>query len=230
MRAAPRDPITRMFSPQSTLIRRLALTGAITIGWSVAGPALPAEPADTNAGGHPASVGNATAQPAEQANAAAIARAIEAGTVLTGMKQEQVLAARGEPIRRETIPPDAELWHYPEGEVAFSGGKVSYVDLRAPQPAAQSPSQSPSKPASLQPAPPASTAQPANTATVNTPGDGFLALRSEPSVRRGRRLFKIPHGTMLTLDECRTWPGDGRWCRTRFRGQTGWVFERYLVR
>ena len=49
------------------------------------------------------------------------------------MTPEQVLSARGESLRKESIPPEAKLWHYAEGEVAFSKGAVTYVDLdRAP--------------------------------------------------------------------------------------------------
>lgn len=62
---------------------------------------------------------------------AEIADAILAGTVLKGMTLAQVLLARGAPARKEVIPPDAELWYYPEGEVAFSAGRVSYVSLAA---------------------------------------------------------------------------------------------------
>lgn len=67
-------------------------------------------------------------------------------------------------------------------------------------------------------------------ATVNTPGDGFLALRSEPSTQHGRRLLKIPHGTMLTLGRCVAAAGEDRWCRTSYADKTGWVFERYVLR
>ena len=59
------------------------------------------------------------------------ADAILTGVVLKEMTTEQVLLARGTPERKEVIPPDAELWHYPAGEVAFSNGKVTYVGLRA---------------------------------------------------------------------------------------------------
>ena len=69
-----------------------------------------------------------------EAHGAQVAEAILAGEVLREMTMEQVLLARGEPERKEVIPPDAALWHYPGGEVAFSGGKVSYVSL-APPPA-----------------------------------------------------------------------------------------------
>ncbi len=138
---------------------------------------------------------------------------------------EQVVSARGEPTRKDLIPPDAELWHYADGEVAFSQGKVSYADLETtPVAPAASPQVSPN-----QDAEPAARADASSVATVHTPGDGFLALRSEPTTRRGKRLVKIPHATVLTLGECVKPPGDGRWCRTTFQGQTGWVFERYLV-
>jgi hypothetical protein len=60
-----------------------------------------------------------------------ILAAIQAGTVLKDMTMAQVLQARGEPTHKEVIPPDAELWHYADGEVAFSEGKVSYVSLAA---------------------------------------------------------------------------------------------------
>jgi hypothetical protein len=76
-----------------------------------------------------------------EAHGAEIAEAILAREVLREMTIEQVLAARGEPQRKEVIPPDAELWHYPDGEVALSGGKVSYVSLAVPAPPAASPEQ-----------------------------------------------------------------------------------------
>ena len=58
-----------------------------------------------------------------ETHGAEIADAILAGTVIKEMTTEQVILARGEPIRKEVIPPDAELWHYPGGEVAFSPGQ-----------------------------------------------------------------------------------------------------------
>jgi hypothetical protein len=71
------------------------------------------------------------------------ADAILAGAVLKEMTTEQVLLARGTPERKEVIPPDAELWHYPAGEVAFSNGKVTYVGLRAKSEPTPGASQSP---------------------------------------------------------------------------------------
>jgi hypothetical protein len=85
------------------------------------------------------------------------------------------------------------------------------------------------------PTPPAPAAQPPRTtggqrATVNSPGDGFLALRSEPSVRSGSRLARIPHKTVIELSGCTPDPAGGNWCRTRYGGQSGWVLDLYVVR
>lgn len=65
-------------------------------------------------------------------------------------------------------------------------------------------------------------------ATVRTPGDGFLALRSEPSTEQGVRLAKIPHGTRLALGDCVRPTATQRWCRTSYGGQAGWVLDSYL--
>lgn len=159
------------------------------------------------------------------AHGAEIADAILTGTVLKAMTMEQVMLARGAPARIEVIPPDSALWHYPDGEVAFADGKTSYVDLRdlpvRDDPAGQSHARRTPIPSKDREAvePPSRR----DTASVNTPGDGFLALRSEPSIRCGKRLLKIPHNTVLTLDECVTSEADGRWCRTGFQGEVGWV-------
>lgn len=64
--------------------------------------------------------------------------------------------------------------------------------------------------------------------TVNTPGDGFLALRSEPTTKSGRRLVKIPHGTPIQLGGCQRDQG-GNWCQTSYNGFSGWVFDRYVT-
>ena len=84
-------------------------------------------------GAEQSSSGESRAQPQDNApkpdDEAALADAVRAGIVLKGMTKEQVTQARGAPNRKEVIPPDAELWHYHAGEVAFSDGKVSYVSL-----------------------------------------------------------------------------------------------------
>jgi hypothetical protein len=65
--------------------------------------------------------------------------------------------------------------------------------------------------------------------TVNTPGDGFLALRSEPSSKSGVRVLKIPHGTELQLGSCVAAPGGQSWCQTTYNSQSGWILDRYVV-
>jgi hypothetical protein len=64
---------------------------------------------------------------------------------------------------------------------------------------------------------------------VNSPRDGFLALRSEPNVTTGVRLVKIPHATALTLGECQTTADHDTWCRTSYGQKTGWISKRYVV-
>lgn len=72
------------------------------------------------------------------------------------------------------------------------------------------------------------------TARVNSPGDGFLALRSIPDSKNGLLLVKIPHGTNLEIIGCQKTPTQlpgkrrGRWCRTNYNGQSGWVFDAFL--
>lgn len=71
------------------------------------------------------------------------------------------------------------------------------------------------------------------TARVNSPNDGFLALRDKPDADYGVRLAKIPHGTVVTLEDCQrqrvTISGrTGRWCMVTFDGTTGWVFDAWL--
>lgn len=72
--------------------------------------------------------------------------------------------------------------------------------------------------------------------TVDSPRDGYLALKSEPCIAPcGRTLFKIPHGTTLSLGTCKdnfemADRRRGRWCYTSYAGQTGWVFDGFVTR
>lgn len=68
------------------------------------------------------------------------------------------------------------------------------------------------------------------TVFVNTPVDGFLALRSEPSAKHGSRLYKIPHATAIDLSDCVSLSPSDRWCRTEYQGRTGWVLDKYVTR
>ena len=74
----------------------------------------------------------------------------------------------------------------------------------------------------------------ATMAQVNSPGDGFLALRSEPGSDVGYRIIQIPHGSYVQVLGCqgfaeRVGGRSGRWCRINYGGYTGWAFDGWLV-
>ena len=77
--------------------------------------------------------------------------------------------------------------------------------------------------------------QPATTtaARVNSPSDGFLALRTFPNSEAGSRILQIPHGAVVTVGGClntiRVSGKTGRWCRASYNGYSGWVFDAFLV-
>ncbi|HMQ04429.1 MAG TPA: SH3 domain-containing protein [Pyrinomonadaceae bacterium] len=71
------------------------------------------------------------------------------------------------------------------------------------------------------------------TAKVNSPNDGFLALRSHPSVQTGERLARIPHRATVEILNCNDAVvflegRRGRWCEVDYEGQVGWVFDAWL--
>jgi hypothetical protein len=70
-------------------------------------------------------------------------------------------------------------------------------------------------------------------ATVNSPNDGFLALRSLPNSEIGTRLAKIPHGETITIGMCidagKAGGKKGNWCMARYEDKTGWVFDAFLI-
>jgi hypothetical protein len=71
------------------------------------------------------------------------------------------------------------------------------------------------------------------TATVNSPKDGFLALRSLPSTDVGNRVARIPHGEEVEVALCQqnyvTVSGRrGRWCLISWEGNFGWAFDAWL--
>lgn len=71
------------------------------------------------------------------------------------------------------------------------------------------------------------------TARVNSPSDGFLALRSEPDAEHGERIAQIPHGAIVYLENCekeqvKIGSRLGRWCMVTYQGQEGWVFNAWL--
>lgn len=71
------------------------------------------------------------------------------------------------------------------------------------------------------------------TAKVNSPNDGFLALRSDPNTETGTQIMKIPHGSIVVLNNCekttvKVGGRTGRWCDVEYKGQSGWVFSAWL--
>lgn len=71
------------------------------------------------------------------------------------------------------------------------------------------------------------------SARVNSPSDGFLALRSLPSSEAGDRIAKIPHGATVSIGGCgpviSTARRSGRWCQASYNGYSGWVYDAYLI-
>jgi hypothetical protein len=73
------------------------------------------------------------------------------------------------------------------------------------------------------------------TATVNSPKDGFLALRNLPNADYGERIAKIPHGATVSIFSCadQTVTIDtrtGHWCMVSYNQQVGWVFDPWLIK
>lgn len=72
------------------------------------------------------------------------------------------------------------------------------------------------------------------TARVAQSNDGFLSLRTEPSVRTGTQLVRIPSGATVELNDCQTNYQTidnrrGRWCMVTYDGEIGWVFDAWLI-
>jgi hypothetical protein len=71
-------------------------------------------------------------------------------------------------------------------------------------------------------------------ARVAPSNDGFLSLRTEPSVKTGTQLMKIPSGATVNLENCEknyvTIDGRrGRWCMVSYAGKIGWAFDAWLI-
>ena len=50
-----------------------------------------------------------------------------AGQVQLDMTQEEVTEAKGRPRKRESIPPNYEIWAYDGDRVAFTDKRVTHV-------------------------------------------------------------------------------------------------------
>jgi len=71
------------------------------------------------------------------------------------------------------------------------------------------------------------------TARVNSPKDGFLALRSLPDHRLGQQIARIPHGAEVQILSCADDRvtidrRSGRWCLAAYDGKVGWVFDAWV--
>lgn len=71
------------------------------------------------------------------------------------------------------------------------------------------------------------------TARVNSPGDGFLALRSGPDHKSGYQILKMPHGAVVNVYGCQGYSSvggkSGRWCQVSYGGYSGWAFDAWLA-
>ncbi len=72
-----------------------------------------------------------------------------------------------------------------------------------------------------------------STARVNSPSDGFLALRTLPGSDIGERILRVPNGASVAIGGClprsRVGSKPGRWCRASYNRYSGWVFDAWLI-
>jgi hypothetical protein len=74
-----------------------------------------------------------------------------------------------------------------------------------------------------------------STAEVNSPKDGFLALRNLPNVDLGTRIAKIPHGATINVIMCASDTvtidtRSGHWCMVSYNDQAGWIFDAWIIK
>jgi len=70
-------------------------------------------------------------------------------------------------------------------------------------------------------------------ARVESSSDGFVSIRSAPSIRTGERVSRMPSGAQPIVLRCMAEPeviyGEGgRWCRVRLGRVEGWSHSAYL--
>jgi len=119
--------------------------------------------------------------------------------------------------------------------VLVGGGAYVLLHDRAPVEAAASEAVA-SAPASPAPAVvegPQAPQTPSALRYADAPGDGFVALRSAPSIREGSRLGTVPHGQAVSLLNA-DGPGDviegrsGQWVQVQYGQTVGWAFSAFL--
>lgn len=72
------------------------------------------------------------------------------------------------------------------------------------------------------------------SAIVNSPADGFLALRARPSSKIGGKIREIPNGSKVIITNCDDYSETGvgkrsRWCVAHYDGDTGWILDLYIT-
>lgn len=82
-------------------------------------------------------------------------------------------------------------------------------------------------------APPEQAPEAPRIVQVNSPGDRFLALRTEPSADFGAKIAEIPHGERISIGTCQQnfetiGRRKGRWCQTSYGGRTGWIYDAFV--
>ena len=130
--------------------------------------------------------------------------------------EQQRNAARAEASRAAAAAGEAQQASA-ERDEASAAARSAAASARAARAAAQTP----------RPEPVSYT----RTGIAYSPSDGFLALRSAPT-SSSTMVYRIPHQAPVALGACRS-PipfGDrtGSWCRARYDGRTGWIFDAFI--
>ena len=112
-------------------------------------------------------------------------------------------------------------------------GPSDYAATQPPAAVATPPEGTPANPATA-PAASVPTAGSSSRRYADSPDDGFLALRSQPSAQSGSRIVQIPHAASVDVGPCdgpaETVGGrSGRWCQAQYDGRSGYLFDAYLV-
>lgn len=94
--------------------------------------------------------------------------------------------------------------------------------------------ESPEQSSGDQPRPSAETESVGTAATVNSPDDDFLAMRSLPDSTTGTRITKIPHGARVSIQNCLNYKilssgKRGRWCKATYSEYSGWIFDAFVT-
>ena len=149
--------------------------------------------------------------------------------------QKQPSSATPAPSTVPTASPDPETIKLQE-KLAELEKKVNEQQKPGPAPQTTPQVQAPQLPQTSAPPvqQPPVTRDTRGGAWVNSPGDGFLALRSEPSSEFGYRIVQMPHGANVRVWGCqgygeRVSGRSGRWCRVSYGSYSGWAFDAWLV-